>query len=69
MLGVQVENVQQQFGSNDCGIFAVAFTLHLTLGDDLQHILFEQSKMQPSEVLSEEEDGAIPTQIAHFNSN
>ena len=29
-LGVQVPNVQQQFGSSDCGLFAIAFMLHLT---------------------------------------
>ena len=46
MLQINVPTVQQQFGSCDCGLFAIAFTLHLAMGDDPQHILFEQSQMR-----------------------
>ena len=46
MLEINVPTVQQQFGSCDCGLFAIAFTLHLAMGDDPQHILFEQSQMR-----------------------
>ena len=42
-----MSNVQQQFGSSDCGLFAIAFTVHLAFGDDPQHIAFEQSQMRP----------------------
>ena len=44
MLEINVPTVQQQFGSCDCGLFAIAFMLHLAIGDDPQHILFEQSQ-------------------------
>ena len=43
----KLKTFSSKFGNNDCGIFAIAFTLYLALGDDLQHILFEQSQMQP----------------------
>ena len=46
-MAVEVPNVQQQFGSSDCGLFAIAFTVHLAFGDDPRHIVFEQSQMQP----------------------
>ena len=46
MLQINVPTVQQQFGSCDCGLFAIAFALHLAMGDDPQHILFEQSQMR-----------------------
>ena len=40
-LVVKVPEVQQQSGVCDCGLFAVAFTLHVALGDDrsTQHFL------------------------------
>ena len=34
MLQINVPTVQQQFGSCDCGLFAIAFTFHLAMGDD-----------------------------------
>ena len=37
---INVPIVQQQFGSCDCGLFAIVFMLHLAMGDDPQHILF-----------------------------
>ena len=46
MLEIKVPTVQQQFGSCDCGLFVIAFTLNLAMGDDPQHILFEQSQMR-----------------------
>ena len=46
MLEINVPTVQQEFGSCDCGLFAIAFTLHLAMGNDPQHILFEQSQMR-----------------------
>ena len=46
-LVVKIPEVQQQHGACDCGVFAVAFALHVALGDDPQKILFEQSQMRP----------------------
>ena len=43
---ISVPTVQQQFGNCDCGLFAIAFTLHLAMGDDPQHIFIEQSQMR-----------------------
>ena len=40
MLEINVPIVRQQFGSCDCGLFAIVFMLHLAMGDDPQHILF-----------------------------
>ena len=61
MLQIKVPTVQQQFGSCDSGIFAIAFTLHLAMGDDPQHILFEHSYMR-----SQKKDGTISTQDGRF---
>ena len=73
MLEINVPTVQQQFGSCDCGLFAVAFMLHLTMGDDPQHILFEQSQMRSissSQVLPvPKEDGTISAQESRFYPN
>ena len=41
-----VPTVQQQQGGVDCGVFAIAFALHIALGDDLENIIFEQSSMR-----------------------
>ena len=46
-LVVKIPEVQQQRGACDCGVFAVAFALHVALRDDPQKILFEQSQMRP----------------------
>ena len=41
MLKINILTVQQQFGTCcDGGPLAIAFTLHLAMGDDPQHILF-----------------------------
>ena len=38
--------VQKQKGVSDCGPFAIAFTYHAALGDDLQTITFDQDKLR-----------------------
>ena len=43
---VRVPTVQPQRGTNDCGIFAIAFALHAAIGDDFEAISFDQSKMR-----------------------
>ena len=45
-LAVQIPPVQQQNGSNDCGLFAIAFALHAALGDNVEELEFDQSKMR-----------------------
>lgn len=40
-------DVQQQVGSTDCGIFAIAFALHLALGEDPSYFIFDQKMMRP----------------------
>ena len=46
VLTVHVPYVQQQIGGKDCGVFAIAFALHLCLGQELADIRFEQSRMR-----------------------
>ena len=41
-----VPAIQQQGGGNDCGIFANAFALHSLLGETLETVEFDQSKMR-----------------------
>ena len=43
---MQIPPVQQQNGSNDCGLFAIAFALHAALGDNVEELEFDQSKMR-----------------------
>ena len=38
--------VQQHNGVSDCGLFAIAFAVHLALGDDAVRLNFNQSKMR-----------------------
>ena len=38
--------VIKQKGVSDCGPFAIAFTYHAALGDDLQTITFDQDKLR-----------------------
>ena len=40
-LVVYVPPVQQQSGTNDCGAFAIAFAVHLLLGDKLEAAEFD----------------------------
>ena len=67
MLQIKVPTVQQQFGSCDCGLSAIAFTLYLAMGNDPQHILFEQSQRR-SHLLKcfQKKDGTISTQDGCF---
>ena len=45
-LTVEVPYVQQQEGYTDCGLFAIAFAVHLALGDEVTALNFEQSLMR-----------------------
>ena len=45
-LAVHIPQVQRQCGSNDCGVFAIAFALHAALGHCVGDITFDQSKMR-----------------------
>ena len=53
-LFVEVPYVQQQIGHGDCGLFAIAFAVHLALGDQVTELNFDQSLMRrtaPPEML------------------
>ena len=43
---VHIPPVQQQKGSNDCGVYAIAFAVHAALGDDVKHLEFNQTQMR-----------------------
>ena len=43
---VYVPAIQQQTGDNDCGVFAVAYAFHALLGDNIETLEFDQSKMR-----------------------
>ena len=45
-LEVFIPPVQQQSGLSDCGIFAIAFAVHLLLGDRVEIVEFDQSQMR-----------------------
>ena len=46
-LAVHIPHIQRQCGSNDCGVFAIAFALHAAaLGQCVGDIKFDQSKMR-----------------------
>ena len=42
---VQVVQVQQQQGSTDCGLFAIAYAVHLAFNQDPTRAKFSQSAM------------------------
>ena len=46
VLNVDVDNVQQQVGVNDCGLFAIANTVHAALGESVDRLSFDQSQMR-----------------------
>ena len=46
ILCVELPNVQQQNGVTDCGLFAIAFAVHLALGDDVAKLNFDQAEMR-----------------------
>ena len=50
---MNVATVQKQRGSDDCGVFAIAFALHAALGHCLEEIEFNQATMrdEPLKVL------------------
>eukprot|EP00731_Ephydatia_muelleri_P032772 Em0024g316a len=45
-LAVNVATIQKQRGSDDCGVFAIAFALHAALGHCLEEIEFDQATMR-----------------------
>ena len=45
-LCISATSVQQQKGSCDCGLFAVAFAFHLASGGDSKDMVFDQSRMR-----------------------
>ncbi len=45
-LPVRVLRVQQQSGGSDCGLFAIAFAVHLLQGNNIEEIEFDQKKMR-----------------------
>ena len=45
-LVVHVPPVQQQKGSSDCGVYAIAFAVHAALGDDVKHLELDQTQMR-----------------------
>ena len=45
-LSAQVVRVQQQQGTTDCGLYAIAYAVHVANGDDSAKVKFEQRKMQ-----------------------
>jgi hypothetical protein len=50
-----VENVQQQKGGNDCGLFSIALATLLSLGQDPSRVLFDQKVMRKQLIRSIEE--------------
>ena len=45
-LNVHIPPVQQQTGSSDCGVYAIALAVHAALGDDVKHLEFDQTRMR-----------------------
>ena len=45
-LSAQVVRVQQQQGATDCGLYAIAYAVHMANGDDPAKAKFEQKKMR-----------------------
>ena len=43
---MNVATVQKQRGSDDCGVFAIAFALHAALGHCLEKMKFDQATMR-----------------------
>ena len=46
-LCINIAPIQQQKGSTDCGIFAIAFALHIALNDIPEQMFFYQAEMRP----------------------
>ena len=45
-LSVHIPRVQQQSGGSDCGLFAIAFAVHILGGNNIEDIEFNQGKMR-----------------------
>lgn len=45
-LCISIPQVQQQLGGYDCGLFAVAFALHIAMNDIPEQMVFEQTVMR-----------------------
>lgn len=45
-LAVSIPRVQQQGGASDCGLFAIAFAVHILRGDKIEDVEFDQRKMR-----------------------
>ena len=45
-ISVEFVDVQKQFGSSDCGVYAIAYTTALSLGQDPGTLVFFQSEMR-----------------------
>ena len=45
-LTVNIATLQKQCGSDDCGVLAIAFALHSSMGHCLDEIEFDQANMQ-----------------------
>ena len=43
---VHIPPVQQQKGSSDCGVYAIAFAVHAALGNDVKDLKFDQTQMR-----------------------
>ena len=43
---VHIPPVQQQKGSSDCGLYAIAFAVHAACGDHLKDLKFDQTQMR-----------------------
>jgi len=46
VLDVNIPRVQQQLGANDCGLYAIAFALHVAMNNIPEQMIFEQSLMR-----------------------
>lgn len=57
-LKVQRHSVQQQQGTNDCGLFSIAYALELCVGRNPESISFEQRRMR-GHLLKCFEEGAL----------
>ena len=45
-LSVHIPRVQQQSSGSDCGLFAIAFAVHILRGNNIEDIEFNQGKMR-----------------------
>ena len=45
-LVVHIPPVQQQKGTTDCGLYAIAFAVHAAFGDDVMNLEFDQTQMR-----------------------